>query len=121
VKINLRIVSIAAAFLALILAIVMVASISSANADTVRFESLITATTQNSVGVNVRIIGSHAKRHQTERIRDVLSRTIREKISGVKYRDIPKKAKLMFRKELETAEDNGVIIDSLYIYVPEPV
>lgn len=96
-----------------------VITLSRAAEETIRFESVTTASTQDDVEVNVRIIGSHAKRHQTAMVRSALVRAVREKLATVKYADIPKKPKLLFRKELNYAEDNGVTIDVFHIYIPD--
>lgn len=117
-KIN-KIAGIGTAFVALVLAFVLMISTLTAAEETVRFESVTTASTQDDVEVNVRIIGSHAKRHQTAMIRSALVRTVREKLANVMYADIPKKPKLLFREELNTAEDNGVTIDVFHIYIPD--
>lgn len=116
-----RVAAIGAIFIFLIGGISLgVMTLSNAAEETIRFGSVTTMKTQDDVEVNVRFIGSHAKRHQTAMVRSSLVRAIREKLASVMYADIPKKPKLLFRKELNYAKDNGVTIDSLHIYIPEP-
>ena len=107
-----RIVAIGAGFIALVLAITIAASFTEAR-ETVRFESIIPVHTQDGVLIRVRVIGSFVKTHQVAAERTRLVKALRSKFAEIMYADIPKKLKLLFREELETAEDRGIYIDSL--------
>jgi effector-binding domain-containing protein len=108
-----RIVTIAVGFIVLVAALVLTVSSVKSEVDTVRFEVKTQVFTRDDVQIEVRVFGSYEKDISVRNERNKLFDILREKFGAIDYNEIPKKVKLMFRDELNAAEERGIKVDSI--------
>ncbi len=107
--------------LALTVILIVIASVALVNSRSdvtgmTRFEHITNVYTQDMVPLKFRIIGSHEKDHP-EKINEFIV-AARTKFAETMHKDVPKqKLRFWFGKELKTAEDTGLKVDSISFYL----